>query len=482
MNTYFCEKYSVAKDLAAYLAKRHGAKPSKVSPEPGNALIGHWELPGGDAVTWLHGHMLENVDPNEYLTPGADPFDLKTLPIFPKQWKLRPKKGDVKQLDHVAGLIRKAVVVYNCGDIDREGQLVADEVLEYAGINLDAPGKPVKRVLLTALNDVSVEKALREVRDNTEFAKLRFSALARSHADWLIGMNMSRLYAGKAKTKVSVGRVQTPTLSIVVDRDREIENFKPTAFFKVNLILEDGTLMEWAGRDGEHPGIDAQGRIIDRALAEEIVAGIRGGQAGQITAADAVKKSQEPPLPFRLSDIQSLASSRLGMGLDEATQTCQKLYEKKLITYVGTDCRYLPESMHVDAAETLKGLKGAMPGIVAGANTEFQYACWNDKEVTAHHAIIPTGEAPTGLDAKEHAVFDLVAKRYIAQFYPKWEYTDYSLKAQFGADHFKASQRVTVKPGWKEVVGDQLDGERKADQAQDQAKDSDGSRQGGGRS
>jgi DNA topoisomerase-3 len=290
------------------------------------------------------------------------------------------------------------------------------------------------------------------------------AAKARGQADWLIGMNGTRamtLAHNNGSGVMNIGRVLVPTLSIVVRRHIEIANFKPKPYYTPTIKMEDGTILTWNKRfdDGDMTGIDEEGRIVDKAVADEIVRRINAGLKGDITESKSVEKSQEPPLPFSLPSIQSELSRKHGLSVDSITKACQKLYEKKMQSYVGTDCRYLPESQHSEAISVLNGLRTQFPGIIRNTDTSKKYSCWNDKKMSgdgaaAHHAIIPTGIVGMLEGEAERIVFDAVCKRYVAQFYPEYRYLSVALKSTFDKDEFSASARAPISMGWKEIEGD----------------------------
>lgn len=444
MKVYITEKPKVGRALAEFLGITSKGD-------------GFCEVKGGDIVTWLVGHLIENAEPDAYLTESQRGYgNTAALPIIPSEWKSEAKQETRKQLNTVISLLKKADEIWNCGDIDREGQLVSDEVIEYAGFDPAGGRKPVRRVMLVSLNDKDIAKAMAEHRSNgeLEFIQRRHAALSRQRADWMVGINGSRAYAAVASgAKISVGRVQTPTLAMVVERDNEIENFRPKDYFVVTVTLPDGRELAWHGREADHPGIDDDGRIISKALAEEIARRINDGMAGVVDKAVRLDLSQGPPNPFNLSKLQTAVASRFGMSVADVTKICQSLYENKLISYIGTDSEFLPESMHGEAKGVISGIAPMYGKDASGANPDIKYPCWNDAKVSAHHAIIPTGVLPSGLSDAEKKVFDTVAKQYIAQFYPKYEYASNVLEVDFGGDKFVAKWQEPLKMGWKAVLG-----------------------------
>lgn len=447
MELWIAEKPSVAAEIAKYL----GAASKK---------DGYLEVKGGEIiVTWCVGHIFELRDP-DYYTSDAVPTNRKgnkiwraqELPIIPNKWERRCTLPS--QFKTIRGFVKTASKIVNVGDCDREGQLLVDEVLIESGVSPD--DAKVQRLWLSALNEDSVQKALKSLRPNREYANLRASAYSRSQADWLVGMNCTRAYTIGADTLISVGRVQTPTLAMVVRRDEEIENFRPKDFFVPVVTMEDGTTLTWRRRKTLGPGIDSDGRIIDRKLAEEIVAKLKARCGWEVTTSDEREVKEAPPLPHSLGSLQSYLSKKAKMTMKQTLDACQRLYEThKLASYPRTDCRFLPESMHQESSQVLKSLVGPYRREVEGANTALKSAAFNDKKVVAHYGIIPTGKAPTGrLDTHEQAAYDAISRFYMAQFYPAARYRQLALEILFDdEDTFVASEKSLLSPGWKMVFG-----------------------------
>ena len=481
MRLFFTEKPDVGRNLAAYLSEKNKIKTELHSSR-------RYITIGNDVVSWAIGHLLGLAEPDHYYradkslkrgSSGKILWSEIPLPIIPEKFANLPKDdeggGRKEQLKELGRLMKEASEIVNAGDKDREGQYIFDEILEY----FDIKGKPVKRLIYSALDKVSLDRAFAEISDNTEprFKNAGVAAMMRSRADWIIGMNASRAMSMNHRPDeggvVNIGRVLTPTVSIVVKRQKEIENFKPSKFWTPVVEMPDGTILTWTRcLDEEVEGI-SDGRIIDQALAEKIVKDINGGLAGRITESKSDQKSEQPPLPFSLPAIQYELSKKYGFSVDEITKACQSLYDKKMQTYVGTDCRYLPESQHSDASGILKGLNGSFGKIVQNADTSIKYKCWNDKMVSgeggaAHHAIIPTGNTGSFGSEVEKVVYESVCRRYVAQFHPEHQYLSIVLTSEFGKHEFKATARITVSPGWKAIDGE-FDGE--AEHNADQLKD-----------
>lgn len=448
MELWIAEKPSMAADIARSLGTSQQKKG------------GYIEVDGGRiVVTWCIGHIFELRDPDYYIS-AAVPVNKKgnkiwrsqDLPIIPSKWGRRCTKTD--QYKIIRGLLKEASVIVNAGDSEREGQLLVDEVLIESGISPD--DAKVKRVWLQSLKEDDIRQSASRLRPNREYANLRAAAYVRSQADWLVGMNGTRAYTIRAGELMSVGRVQTPTLAMVVRRDLEIEKFVPKDFFVPVVTMEDGAVLNWKRRKTQEKGIDSEGRIIDRALADAIVARIRARCGWVVTNSDERETKEAPPLPHSLSSLSSYLSQKANMSLASTLAACQRLYEThKLTSYPRSENRYLPESMHADSGAVLKSLVGPYRREVEGANSELCSAAFDDKRIDAHHAIIPTGKVPASrLDPDEQAAYDAICRFYMAQFYPAARYRQLALEVLFDdEDTFVASEKSLLSPGWKMVFG-----------------------------
>ena len=354
---------------------------------------------GSDTVTWCFGHIMQQYEPDEY-NENYKKWRMEDLPIVPSVWKLKVAKDSAAQFKIIKELVAKADEIVNAGDPDREGQLLVDEVLEQLGNR-----KPVKRILLNALDEKSVKQALNNLRDNKDFQGLKNSALGRSRADWLLGMNLSRAYtlrarqAGYENTAISVGRVQTPTMALVVRREAEIENFKPVNYFTVQGIFKHGEekfSAAWQMPD-DLSGLDGEGRLVDRAATDSLLQKLGGlpTSQGKIYAVQKSEKQEPQRLTYSLADLQVEAGKIYGYSPQQVLDTMQDLYEKrKLTSYPRSDCAYLPENQLADV-ETILGNLAACGSAQIGelaqnADTSIRSRVWNDKKISAHHAIIPT--------------------------------------------------------------------------------------------
>ena len=444
-NLYIAEKPSMGRELAKCLAGPIQKRDGYLVTQDG-------------VVTWLFGHILRQAEPDEY-DGKYKVWRCEDLPIIPGEWKLLVAKGCEKQFALIKALIAKADEIVHAGDPDREGQLLVDEVLDYLGNR-----KPVKRILLNALDEQSIRKSNANLRENEEFHNLKQSALARARADWLIGMNLSRAYtlaarrAGHERIVLPIGRVKTPTLALVVRREREIENFKPVDYYviKAEFSHENGSFMaQWKPRE-DQPGLDSENRLLDKNIAEGKLEEFRQEpREGILSSYQKTRKKEPAPLPFSLSSLQVLAGKRFGYDPQLVLDTAQKLYEKKLTTYPRSDCEYLPLNQLGDAG-TILGNLGAMDDEELslwsrGADSKYKSRAWNDRKISAHHAIIPTTVKAKmeALSEAEKNLYHLIARGYIAQFYPLHLYDQTKVEVTYKNELFTASGRTEQELGWK---------------------------------
>ena len=426
---------------------------------------------GNDIVTWCFGHLLEPCYPEDY-KPEYASWRREHLPIIPQTWKSKSKPKAAAQLKIIGKLLKEAKSVVNAGDPDREGQLLVDEVLEHFSYK-----GPVSRIWLASLDDCSVKKALKGITDNAKHASLRDAARARQQADWLIGMNATRAMTimgretGLDSKVLSVGRVQTPTLALVVARDREIASFVSSDYFLLRAYLAPSTGGEFTAMfvPGEaQDGLDSSGRLTDAAIANALAENAKGTD-GVITESVRENKNKAAPLPHCLSSLQKEASAKLSMSAKLVLDTAQSLYEKKLTTYPRSDCRYLPEEQF-DAAKMILAnlsLVVGLESIAFKADAKLKSAAWDTKKITAHHAIIPTGEMPGSLTNTEYALYDLIATAYCLQFYPPMRYEAQKIVLSIGDTRWEARGRRILEAGWTAVYSDNDDsGEQANEQEQ----------------
>lgn len=426
---------------------------------------------GDGVITWGYGHILRQAEPDEY-DPKYEKWRVEDLPIIPQTWKLLVADSCKKQFEIIKNLIGQATEIVHAGDPDREGQLLIDEVLDYVDNQ-----KPVRRILLNALDEQSIKKAIVALRDNQDFFNLKQSALARSRADWLIGMNLSRAYTLAAqraghRTTLPVGRVKTPTLALVVRREREIENFKPADYFTVKAEFQhDDTAFTayWKPRENQ-PGLDTEGRLADKAIAQALLEMLTAAtQPAAVILCETSEKKEPQRLPLALSTLQVMAGKKFGYDPQVVLDTAQKLYERKLTTYPRSDCEFLPESQHEDAARILANLSGLAHSELSSwserADNLTRSRAWNDKKITAHHAIIPTVERCNfaALSETERNIYFLIAQAYIAQFYPVHVYDQTKAELEHAGERFTANGRIIKELGWKEVYGAEAEEKKEED-------------------
>ncbi len=409
---------------------------------------------GDSTVTWCFGHILQQYDPEDY-DKNLHAWRLEDLPIIPEHWKNKISASAKEQYAIIKELVSKADCLVNAGDPDREGQLLVDEVLNQLGV---LNKKPTQRILLNALDEKSVRAALDNLRDNHEFVGLRNSALARQRADWIIGMNLTRMYTIRSQAAgytgtISVGRVQTPTTALVVRRELAIRNFKPQDYYVLHVDFSHANGIIPTVWEPENQGEER--RILKRSTAEQVVGEIQHSQ-GTVELVEQKKGQQQQKLPYSLSSLQIDAGKTFGYSPQEVLDTQQSLYEKKLTTYPRSDCDYLPTNQLADVPIILKNLQGVsveLSQIVEHADPALKSRAWNDKKISAHHAIIPTTITPSwgDLSEQEQNLYLLVAKAYLAQFYPPQTFFSTIIRIRCAGELFKASGKVILDDGWKKL-------------------------------
>ncbi|KQA25370.1 DNA topoisomerase III [Vibrio metoecus] len=447
-------------------------------PKPHKKEQGCIRCANGDVVTWCIGHLLEQVEPDAY-DERYKKWNMVDLPIIPQQWQLRPRKSSSQQLTVVRKLLKDANQIIHAGDPDREGQLLVDEVLDYCKVP-NSKKETVQRLLISDLNLSAVKRALQGLRSNREFIPLSVSALARSRADWLYGMNMSRAYTLLGKKAgyqgvLSVGRVQTPVLGLVVRRDEEIENFVPHDYFTLDALIPYQSGAEhfdirarWKPSEACLPWQDEEGRVTNRKLVENVASRI-AHQPATVTESEQDQTKQAAPLPYSLSALQIDAAKRYNMSAQQVLDICQSLYEKhKLITYPRSDCRYLPKEHLAQAADVVAAIANnaqEMLTAVNNANLSLRSKAWNDSKVDAHHAIIPTPKKASvnALSSYEMKVYQLIARQYLIQFYPAAVYAEAKLVFNIAGGVFIAKGRQLLSAGWKVLVVQQDEQEEGVD-------------------
>lgn len=454
---FLAEKPSLARAIAEAL------------PGPRVRRDGYIECGAADVVAWCAGHILELAPPDAY-DPRFKEWRAEDLPIVPDRWALVSTASDL--LKTIKGLLPRAARVVHAGDPDREGQLLIDEVLEHLGYR-----GPVDRILISDLSPPAVRSALAAVQSNARFRGLYEAALARQRADWLFGINLTRLYtvlgrAGGYDGVLSVGRVQTPLLGLVVRRDAAIEAFQPTTYHVVTAAIAcGGATFEATWQPAESaaaPIVDGEGRLVSREHALALKAKV-SGRGGSVLRCMREKKSEAPPLPYSLPDLQMDAAKRLGLTARQTLDACQSLYEThRLLTYPRSDCSYLPEGHLDQATAVLAAVATNLPDlgpVVSRADGSRRSRAWNDKKVTAHHAIIPTvvGAPGATISSAQRKVYDLVARRYVAQFLPPLEFHETRIELDISGERFRASGRQTIAEGWRQLLAEPARDERRDD-------------------
>lgn len=444
------EKPSVAKDIARLLGRTGGGE-------------GYIDTRQG-TITWAIGHLVELAYPEEY-DPAWQSWDVQTLPIIPPQWRLNPVKEKRSQYRVIINLLKKASMVVIATDAGREGELIARELMELAHYR-----GPVRRLWTSSMDDESLKKAWGQLLDSNEKIGLYHAARCRQRADWLTGINLTR-----AATKVlapprmvfSVGRVQTPTLAMVVRRDLEIENFKPREYFELLASVQAPS-----GRVMLRYAPSEENRLWERGAADRMAQQVNGARGPLRVRTE--RKRQGPPRLFALSDLQAEANRRLGYTAQQTLDIAQSLYEQhKAITYPRSDSRYLPEEQINDAPHILAGLHGHQVIPMAIPDRIIRKGTFNTTEVNKsdHHAIVPTrqGVEPASLSPRERAIYDLVALRYAAQFLPDYEHDQTHITMDANGVPLAAKGSVPVIQGWKELYpkGDNGKRKRRSDEEMD---------------
>ncbi len=443
MRVYLCEKPSQGKDIARVLG----------AGQRGNGCYSG----AGVVVTWCIGHLVEAVPPEGY-GEQYKRWGIEQLPILPERWRVEPKAATAAQFKVVQQLVAKAGELVIATDADREGEMIAREIIELCGYR-----GPIQRLWLSALNDASIRKALGTLKPSAETLPLYFSALARSRADWLIGMNLSRLFTLLGRPAgyngvLSVGRVQTPTLKLVVDRDREIARFVSVPFWAIEVALShagQSFVASWTPPQGS---TDDAGRCLQQPVAQQAAERLRAAGTAQVLSVETERVREGPPLPFDLGTLQEVCSKQLGLDVQETLDIAQALYEThKATTYPRSDSGYLPESMLAEVPAVLDSLVKTDPSLrplIDRLDRQQRSRAWNDGKVTAHHGIIPTLE-PANLSAmseKELAVYRLIRAHYVAQFLPHHEFDRTVAQLTCGGQSLLAVGKQIAVAGWRQVL------------------------------
>lgn len=415
-------------------------------------------------IVWLYGHVLVHYDPKEYSEKYAK-WSLENLPIVPDRWmkKIGSGKAYKRSVDTIMELSKLADIIVNAGDPDREGQLLVDEVLEFIGNSL-----PVKRIYVNALDAKSVKEALAVEEDNNApNNRCRYYAgLARERLDWLYGYNATRKFTLTARLNgydkvLHIGRVKTPTLALVVRRNREIAAFRPVKYYVFTAYFrrDDSLMFPAVWQPKNCPGRDEADRVVDATFAREVEQKLKNGDGRAVVVSSESKSESEPaPLPFSLSKLQQVAGAVYKYSPMHVLELAQKLYEKKLTSYPRSSCRYLPESQLGDGIKIIANLKVAGDhGLflaAEGADAALKSPAFNNSKIDAHHAIIPTTVRVDllKLPEDERNLYVLICKSYLAQFYPAYAYEQSTVLIEMCGEQFKAIGRLVINNGWREVL------------------------------
>ena len=427
--------------VGEYIAKVLGANQRKNGYFEGN----------GYQVTWTFGHLCALLDPQEY-TEQWKAWSLSSLPMIPPRFsiKVHGDEGVHKQFNVIKALIEQADEVINCGDAGQEGELIQRWVYQKAGCKC-----PVKRLWVSSLTEEAIREGFQALKDQTEYQHLYEAGLMRAIGDWLLGMNATRAYTiryasgrGRERQVLSVGRVQTPTLALVVKRQAEIEHFVPKTYWELKTNYRD-TLFS-----AQLPVEEGEYAITSEQQGQALVDSIKDLPL-TITSVEKKKGLEYAPKLYDLTSLQVDCNKKFSFSAEQTLQLIQSLYEKRVTTYPRVDTTYLSDDIYPKVPATLNGIKDYFPQIapLIGAKLPKSKKVFDNKKVTDHHAIIPTGQRPEGLTADEKKVYDLVALHFIAAFYPECEVSNTTVLAKAGEIDFKVTGREVLKPGWRVVFG-----------------------------
>ena len=453
------EKPSVGRDIARVL----GANTQHDGFMEGN----------GYCVTWTFGHLCALLDPHEYseLWKG---WHLSSLPMVPARFgiKVTDDKGVQKQFNTIKTLIAKADEVINCGDAGQEGELIQRWVYQKAGCRV-----PVKRLWISSLTEDAIREGFQKLKDQSEYQRLYEAGMMRAIGDWLLGMNATRAYTlrfakgvGKERQVLSIGRVQTPTLALIVKRQQEIENFIPRTYWELKTIYRDTTF------SAQLPAEEDDYAITSLEKGQALVDSIKDLPL-EITSVEKKKGTEYAPRLFDLTSLQVECNKKFSLSADDTLKIIQSLYEKHVTTYPRVDTTYLSDDIYPKVPATLQGIKDFFPQVTpllplkadgkkgAGSLPKSKKV-FDNKKVTDHHAIIPTGQRPDHLSDLERKVYNLVALRFIAAFYPDCEVSNTTVLAKAGEIDFKVTGRQILKMGWREVFAK----EKQDDEPQEEQK------------
>ena len=448
------EKPSVAKDIARII----GATASRDGYMEGN----------GYQVTWTFGHLCELKMPEDY-TPMWKAWSLTALPMIPPRFGIRLKddEGIKKQFAVIERLMQAADGIINCGDAGQEGELIQRWVMQKAGATC-----PVQRLWISSMTDEAIREGFATLKDQSNYQSLYMAGLSRAVGDWLLGINCTRLYTikyGQNHQVLSIGRVQTPTLALIVNRQKEIDNFKPEPYWVLATVYRDTTFTA------------TKGKFTSKEEGEEAFKTIEG-KPFTITQVEKKNGKETPPSLYDLTSLQVDCNKKFGFSAETTLNIIQQLYEQKLTTYPRVDTTFLPDDVYAKCPQTMNGLfqvkhAGQAPYAdlvrpLGGKALLKSKKVFDSSKVTDHHAIIPTGMVPTALTDMQRKVFDLIARRFIAVFYPDCKYAQTTVLGEVGvgspdAIEFKVTGRTILDPGWRTVYAKDVqsdDDEKKPDE------------------
>ena len=453
------EKPSVGRDIARVL----GANTQHDGFMEGN----------GYCVTWTFGHLCALLDPHEYNEQWKG-WNLSSLPMVPTRFgiKVSDDKGIQKQFNTIKDLIAKATEVINCGDAGQEGELIQRWVYQKAGCKV-----PVKRLWISSLTEDAIREGFQKLKDQSEYQRLYEAGMMRAIGDWLLGMNATRAYTlryakgvGKDRQVLSIGRVQTPTLALIVKRQHEIEHFVPRTYWELKTIYRDTTF------SAQLPAEEDDYAITSLDKGQALVDSIKELPL-EITSVEKKKGTEFAPRLFDLTSLQVECNKKFGLSADDTLKVIQSLYEKHVTTYPRVDTTYLSDDIYPKVPATLQGIKDYFPQVAPllplkadgkkGADSlPKSKKVFDNKKVTDHHAIIPTGQRPDNLSELERKVYNMVALRFIAAFYPDCEVSNTTVLAKAGEIDFKVTGRQILKMGWREIFAK----EKQEDEPQEEQK------------
>ncbi len=432
MKMCIAEKPSVAKEIANILGanKRHDGY-----------LEGN-----GYCVTWTFGHLCTLQTPGEY-TEKWQRWTLGTLPMIPSKFRIRliDDEGIKKQFDVIKELVSKAEMVINCGDAGQEGELIQRWVLTKAKCQV-----PVKRLWISSLTEEAIREGFDKLMESRELDTLYAAGSARAIGDWLLGMNATRAYTlkyGTGKNILSIGRVQTPTLALVVERQKAIDNFTPETYWEIKTNYRGGIFSCQRGRFNKKEEAEA---LMEKIANQEL----------EIISVERKKAMEHPPKLLDLTMLQVECNRKYAFTAENTLKIIQSLYEKKLTTYPRVDTNFLPNDLYAKVPNILKSLQpyaALTAPILAGSKIRKSPKVFNDKKITDHHAIIPTGVFNNNMTPDEKRVYDLVARHFIAVFYPDCEIANTTVMAKVGEENFKATGKQIVEAAWRVVFGSNTD-------------------------